>query len=298
MNKTLLKLFEQNEPDFRKELSAIQLPRDEKRLRGFLSDFFVNQVSVEEYKKELSLGEISVLNSLLKVINIPAPFEHEIQPLPLNAQQIREFNNVDKHVSQDDSFSSILDITTIGTTTVGGIIGGLLFKTWGGVLLSIAGCALGMYLSSSNPKTKKNAGSPTNRKIDVDKYIQTLKSICKGIDDVILNYHTSIDNIIKEYESAPKPTLATAYKPLLDRLASLYVALETVSLPTEVKSEFDKLFRTLKNHHYEVLCYNDETKDFFIITESAHVSKPTVVKAAVLENGKLIESGECLIPEK
>ena len=162
------------------------------------------------------------------------------------------------------------------------------------MLLSIAGCALGMYLSSTQNNQKQNL----NIGINVDKYMQTLKGICKGIDEIILNYHTSIDNIIMQYENAPKVTLSTAYKPLLDRMASLYVAVESSSIEPEIKSEFDKLFRTLKNHHYEILGYNNETKEYFIETESSHVNNITVVKAAILENGSLLENGECLIPEK
>lgn len=77
MNKTLLSLFEQNEQDFRNELSQILLPRDSKKLQCFMSDFFVNKVSVEEYKKELSMGEISMLNSVLKVVALPVSFINE-----------------------------------------------------------------------------------------------------------------------------------------------------------------------------------------------------------------------------
>lgn len=190
----------------------------------------------------------------------------------------------------------LLDITTLGTTATGGVIGGILFKTWGGVLLSLAGCALGMYLSTSNSRAKRK--QIMNRDLDVDKYIQTLKGMCRGIDEVILNYHISIDNIIKQYENAAKPTFATAYKPLLDRMASLYISVESTSLPTEIKNEFDKLFRTLKNHHFEILNYSNDTKEYFIESESPHVKENTVVKAAILEDGKLFEMGECLIPEK
>lgn len=83
---------------------------------------------------------------------------------------------------------------TLGFTAIGSLAGSILFKTWGGVLLSIAGCAFGMYISS---KSRQKQNREVNRKIDVSKYIQTLKGICKSIDDVIFNYHTSVNNIIK-----------------------------------------------------------------------------------------------------
>lgn len=294
MNKTLLSLFEQNEQDFRNELSRISLPRDSKKLQNFMNDFFVNKVSVEEYKKELSMGEIAMLNSVMKVVVLPVSFANEhsvVKPTELKENKRR---NTEKSAIKGNPIFDILDVTTLGTTTVGGIVGGLLFRTWGGVLLSIAGCALGMYLTSSSHINQKQ---DINIGIDVEKYMQTLKGICKGIDEIILNYHTSIDNITMQYENVPKVTLSTAYKPLLDRMASLFVAVESSPLTPEVKSEFDKFFRTLKNHHYEILGYNNETKGYFIETKSSHVKKTTVLKAAILENGSLFENGECLIPE-
>lgn len=294
MNKTLLSLFEQNEQDFRNELSRISLPKDSKKLQDFMNDFFVNKVSVEEYKKELSMGEIAMLNSVMKVVALPVSFSYDHPVVKQASLSGDKGRRTQKTATKGNSIFDILDISTLWTTTIGGIVGGLIFKTWGGVLLSIAGCALGMYLSSTQNNQKQNL----NIGINVDKYMQTLKGICKGIDEIILNYHTSIDNIIMQYENVPKVTLSTAYKPLLDRMASLYVAVESSSIEPEIKSEFDKLFRTLKNHHYEILGYNNETKEYFIETESSHVKNITVVKAAILENGSLLENGECLIPEK
>ena len=59
MGTTLVKLFEQNEQQFRSELSAVQLPKDMGSLQKFLDDFFVDKVSVSEYKKELKIKPIS-----------------------------------------------------------------------------------------------------------------------------------------------------------------------------------------------------------------------------------------------
>lgn len=236
MNKTLLSLLEQNEQSFRDELSLILLPRDSKKLQNFMNDFFINKVSVEEYKKELSMGEIALLNSVMKVVALPISFTNDYMSL---TEVIEEKSQHDERLSiKGNPIFDVWDVTTLGTTTVGGLVGGLLFKTWGGVLLSIAGCALGMYITYSSPRVKQK--QEINKGIDVDKYIQTLKGICKSIDEIILNYHTSIDNIIKQYENLPKVTLSTAYKPLLDKMASLFVAVESSSLPSEVKSEFAK----------------------------------------------------------
>ena len=141
MNKTLLSLFEQNEQDFRNELSRISLPKDSKKLQDFMNDFFVNKVSVEEYKKELSMGEIAMLNSVMKVVALPVSFSYDHPVVKQASLSGDKGRRTQKTATKGNSIFNILDISTLGTTTIGGIVGGLIFKTWGGVLLSIAGCA-------------------------------------------------------------------------------------------------------------------------------------------------------------
>ena len=68
---TLVGLFEKQEHNFYAELSTMILPRDKEKLQIFMRDFFVNKVSVEEYKKELNMGEVAMLNSVLKMMPFP-----------------------------------------------------------------------------------------------------------------------------------------------------------------------------------------------------------------------------------
>lgn len=290
---TLTSLFEKNKQQFRIELSSIVLPRDVKKLQSFMNDFFINKVSVDEYKRELSLSEIAMLNSAMKLVASPISMVNEwtIVDAPSNS---RKTNKRSESGFDLQSLIEKMDIPVISATAAGGAIGGLLFKTWGGVLLSIAGSALTMYLRSGQKQVEK----PINIKIDVDKYISTLKQICSNIDDIMGNYKTGLSNLKKSYERAPKITLSSGYKPLLNRLASLYIAIDSNTLPEEVKSEFDKLYRTLKNHHYEILGYNENSRQYYVETPSPHVTEVTIVKAAILENGDLFEMGECLIPEQ
>lgn len=175
MNKTLLSLFEQNEQTFREELSLILLPRDNKKLQDFMKDFFINKVSVEEYKKELSVNEIAMLNSVMKLVVLQIPSTSTPSGLQDDGNKAQDVN------TKDSCYA--VNMKTLGFTAIGSLAGSILFKTWGGVLLSIAGCAFGMYISS---KSRQKQNREVNRKIDVSKYIQTLKGICKSIDDVIL----------------------------------------------------------------------------------------------------------------
>lgn len=296
METTLVTLFEKNEQQFRSELSAIHLPKDMSTLQKFLDDFFVDKVSVAEYKKELTMSEIAMLNSVVKLVSLPMSLIGEWTFT--NALERKDKSNA-SHSKMNSNVQSIIDKIDgplVGATALGGLIGGLVTKTWGGVLCTIAGCVLGMCLLTPN-QTKKCNPLDDVMKIDVDKYIVILKQVCHNMDEIIDNYRTSIAELAKSYDKIPEATLASKYKPILDRLATLYVSINNEALPTDIKTEFDKLYRTLKNHHYEIVDYGDDTRQYFIETPSVHVSECTVIKAAILENGRLIENGECLIPE-
>ena len=296
MDVTLLSLFEKNEAQFRKELSGIQLPENINLLQNFLSDFFVNKVSVAEYQKELSLTEIAMMNSVLKLVSLPMGLiGNIILPETDRTNTKQEIYDLVKH-NKLESLLEKLDIRLVATTAIGGLVGGFCFQTWGAVLLAIAGCVLGMYYTP-NDKKETAPSEPLQIKIDVEKYIKTLKQICGTIDEVLGNYRTSIANIKTQHDNKPHPTLASTYKPLLDGMASLYVAIDNDILPDAVKTEFNKLYRTLRNHHYEFVTYNENTREYYTEIPSTHITKPEIIKAAILENGKLLEQGECLIPE-
>lgn len=287
MEQTLLKLFEKEESNFYSELSKMVLPRDEQRLKDFLNDFFVNKVSVEDYKNELTIGEVAMLNSVLKLF----PFQ-----MPMFKSSSISFVESKSEQSSTDEILSKEALSTLGYTGVGGVIGTILFKhTWGGVLLTVAACALGLYM---NKRERSAQGEKVQTKIEASKYIETLKKICGVIDEIISNYRASIDNIKKSYESQAPVTLATKYGPLLDRFASMYVALKGLSVPEDVQKEINRLYKTLKNYHYEIVDYSDSTSQFYEIIDSENITECTLLKAAILEDGRLIVKGECLMPIK
>lgn len=287
MEQTLLNLFEKEESNFYSELSKMVLPRDEQKLKNFLNDFFVDKVSVEEYKKELTIGEVAMLNSVLKLFPFQMPL-FKSSGVSLTARKVDSF--------ADDDMLSKDTLTTLGYTGVGGVIGTILFKqTWGGVLLTVAACALGLYM---NKRGRPGKEEHVQMKIDVSKYIETLKNICGGIDEVISNYRASINNVKKSYESQAPVTLATKYGPLLDRFASMYVALKGMSVPKDVQEEINKLYKTLKNYHYEIVDYSDSTSQFYEIIDSENITECTLLKAAILEDDHLLIKGECLMPIK
>lgn len=323
MEKTLLQLFEQGESQIREELSTICLPRDNEKLTTFINSFFTDKVQIEDYKKELTISETTMVNSAIRLISLPLSIittDHIIKEV-IPANTINETNDKEgksekatqssasRVISVVKHYTKPVDWALLGTSTLfGGALGGLIYKTWGGVLCTAAGCVLGMYslfgihylmsTVSSKEKTATNI-APISKALDVDVFISLLKQVCAGIDDIIENYRANIKQLT-EHQANEKTsnTLADSYKPLLDRMAKMYVAMKSQELSEEVKSEIDKLYRTLKNQHYEIVDYSEETRKYYVETVSPHVKSTTLIKAAILENGQLLEKGECLIPEE
>ena len=318
MEKSLLQLFEQGESQIREELSSICLPRDNEKLTDFINSFFTDKVQIEDYKKELTISEISMVNSAIRLISLPLSIlttDHIIKEvIPANSVESNPTEEDDENTDTSNVIGKVKQYTKpinwalLGTSTLfGGAIGGLIYKTWGGVLCTAAGCVLGMYslfglsllLPDGNTKKVSAQSTVISRTLDVEVFVSLLKQVCSGIDDIIDNYRANIRQLTEQQASEKTSnTLADSYKPLLDRMAKMYVAMKSQNLSEEVKSEIDKLYRTLKNQHYDIVDYTEETRHYYAETVSPHVKSTTLIKAAILENGQLLEKGECLIPEE
>ena len=257
-------------------------------------NFFIDKVSVNDYKRELTMAEAAMLNSAIKLTSHPMSILSECY-LPCT-DIAKKANSIDEHGSKNKNQHVLerVELPVIGWSAAGGIIGGIALNTWGGVLGAIAGCALGMYMNTDKKQTEETCDTPLN----VDKYITMLKNVCISIDGFIDNSRASINQLKESYENREPVTLATAYRPLLDRFASMFASLKELSVPSDVQHEINKLYRTLKNHHYEIVDYSDSTSNYYVETESEHITDCTLIKAAILEDGKLLIKGECLVPIK
>lgn len=99
MEKSLLQLFEQGEPQIREELSSICLPRDNEKLTSFINSFFTDKVQIEDYKKELTISEISMVNSAIRLISLPLSIlstDHIIK-------EVIPANSVDSNPAEEDN---------------------------------------------------------------------------------------------------------------------------------------------------------------------------------------------------
>lgn len=290
MEVTITKLFEKKEEIFREELSKYLVPRDLEKIQNFMTDFFISKFSIEDYKKELSTDEIAVLNSVMKLVSLPMSWHKDKSLINLHNNK-----NCDLNDTATISNKSKIDVSLFGPMVVGGLIGGLAYKTWGGVLWTIAGCALGLYLSSRKKTTLNNR--VINRSIDVDKYIDMLKSICKQIDTIIINYRTKIDFINREAQKGYSNSIDSSFTPFIKSIASVYASILNNEIPEEVNDEFKSLIKLANHLHYDFLDYNDSNSEYYSVSLSPHITHKRVLKVAILKNGELIREGECLIPQ-
>ena len=291
MEVTITKLFEKKEEIFREELSKYLVPRDLEKIQNFMTDFFISKFSIEDYKKELSIDEIAVLNSVMKLVSLPMSWHKEKSLINLH-------NNKDCDINDTASISkkNKIDVSLFGPMAVGGLIGGLAYKTWGGVLWTIAGCALGLYLSSRKKSTFNNR--VINRSIDVDRYIGMLKSICEQIDTIIINYRAKIDFINREAQKGYSSSIDSSFTPFIKSIASVYASILNNEIPEEVNDEFKSLMKLANHLHYDFLDYNDSNSEYYSVSLSPHITHKRVLKVAILKNGEPIQQGECLIPQK
>lgn len=291
MDITITKLFEKHEDIFRNELSTYLVPRDLEKIQNFMSDFFISKVSIEEYKKELSIDETAVLNSVMKLVSLPMSLlkDNTLTNMSRN-RELEPKSKVSSYNLEDK-----INLPLVAPLAIGGLIGGLAYKTWGGVLWTIAGCVLGLYLSSN--KQSKVHNRVINRSIDVDRYIGMLKSICKQIDTIIINYRTKIDFINREAQKGYSNSIDSSFIPFIKRIASVYASILNNEIPDEVNDEFKSLMKLVNHLNYEFLDYNDSSSEYYSVSLSPHITHKRVLKVAILKNGELIQDGECLIPQ-
>lgn len=65
----LVNLLEKAEDSLRKELSTLDRIDNLSAINGIFSKAFLGNDVIDAYKKELSLTEVSILNSILKLLN-------------------------------------------------------------------------------------------------------------------------------------------------------------------------------------------------------------------------------------
>lgn len=291
----LVDLLRETKPSLREELNSLGTIENLDDINNIFSKFFLGNKSIESYKKELTLSEVSIFNSILKLINVQQELLSTVSISPM--QQSKE---ADRECTNND-YSSIGKVA--GATLIGGVVGGVLASmSWGCVLFSVAGCAIGTYFTNQRAtrvQARKNP-QPTKRKsvtINVDKLLGVFENLCISIDELIDDYNVSINNIKATYESRTQPTLASQYKTLVDAIAQLYVSRYNCheTLPESVDFAINFILRTLKNYHCEIVPF-EENSDAYTVEASKDYKFGELIHAAIVEKGELLEQGEFIKP--
>ena len=312
---TLKALFESRKDELAKKLTNLSLSKDavlvQQIVTNYLNDLFDSE---GDFRQNLTQSEDYILQAAMSLLNAQQSMVGEF----IKNNTIRIANGKHQEERSNAEFKTLSEAAklksqeypyVIGGSAVGGAAGALLLGSWGAVFGAIAGTALVLYYTSTQDATKKaTAQSPTTdtiikkeekeSKIDVDKYLWLVGSICDSVDSLILTFRAQINRVVDKYENQEKPVLEKEYGVLLDSIQSLigasYQVIDERWLK-RIKSRIEELSESLENYGLEIVCYDESKKGFFDVIISENVSEATMSLPAIVKEGVAVRRGKALI---
>lgn len=307
--KTLKVLFDSRKEELAKKLTVFSLPKDAAKIQttvaGYLNELFDSE---GDFRQNLTQSEDYVVQAAMSLLNAQQSMVSEFASISKKCPEKVKPEQI--HVSDSSSISLKKEAPMIiGGTTVGGAAGALLLGSWGAVFGAIAGTALVLYYTSTQDAAKKTtAQSPATdtiikkedkeSKIDVDKYLGFVGSICDSVDSLILTFRAQINRVVDKYENQEKPVFEKEYGVLLDCIQSL---LGASYQPTDdkwlkrVNSRIEELAESLENYNLEVVMYDENNSQFFEVIETENATTPTVSLPAIIKKGSVIRKGKVFV---
>lgn len=307
--KTLKVLFDSRKEELAKILTDFSLPKDATKIQttvaGYLNELFDSE---GDFRQNLTQSEDYVVQAAMSLLNAQQSMVSEFASISKKCPEKVKPEQI--HVSDSSSISLKKEAPMIiGGTTVGGAAGALLLGSWGAVFGAIAGTALVLYYTSTQDAAKKTtAQSPATdtiikkedkeSKIDVDKYLGFVGSICDSVDSLILTFRAQINRVVDKYENQEKPVFEKEYGVLLDCIQSL---LGASYQPTDdkwlkrVNSRIEELAESLENYNLEVVMYDENNSQFFEVIETENATTPTVSLPAIIKKGSVIRKGKVFV---
>ncbi len=312
---TLKALFESRKDELAKKLTNLSLPKDavlvQQIVTNYLNDLFDSE---GDFRQNLTQSEDYILQAAMSLLNAQQSMVGEF----IKNNTIRIADGKHQEKLSNAEFKTLSEAAklksqeypyVIGGSAVGGAAGALLLGSWGAVFGAIAGTALVLYYTSTQDAAKKaTAQSPTTdtvikkeekeSKIDVDKYLGFVDSICDSVDSLILTFRAQINRVVDKYENQEKPVLEKEYGVLLDCIQSL---LGASYQPTDdkwlkrVKSRIEELAESLENYNLEVVLYDENNSQFFEAIETENATTPTVSLPAIIKKGAVIRKGKVFV---
>lgn len=191
-------------------------------------------------------------------------------------------------------------------------MGGVVIGTWGAVFGSIAGTALALYYVSASEKpatARKVQTSPqpvkviNKQKLDVDKYMQIIASICESIDNLIETFRAQINRVVNKYEQQPKPTLESNFKAILEGIQSLLGYKRTHDATEEkyvakLQQRIEDITELLDNYNLQVVDYTEDKANLFEEISSPTAQQPKMIVPAITKGETAVLKGKVFVPEK
>lgn len=304
-NKVFLKsIFEANKNELVAKLTGLMLPQDSMTVQKIVSDYLKKMFDGEgDYRQNLTQSEDYILQAALSLLN--AQQEMARKTIQACQQMKTEIPHCTSQMGKATVDRDQIPIA-LGGTLVGGAAGAML-GTWCAVFGAIAGTALILYYASDKKKPKitpkkEAAIKPVGKALDVEMFITIVSKICESIDNLIESFRSQINKMVNKYESAPKPTIESDYRFLLESIQSL-IGYERVHDVTEEKYikklqiRIEDIAEALENYDLTVENYNVSNVTWFEQVPSAEITTARMVYPAIVKNGQIVLKGKIFIPQ-
>ena len=309
---TLKALFESDQDNLRSILQDLELPRDAKRIEQAVNDYLNEMFDNDgEYRLQLTQAEDYILQSAMSLLNAQQAIVSELSKNNSRVEPTSQYVQTSPKPTIEGVNKNVIPYS-IGATAVGGIVGGVVVGTWGAVFGSIAGTAIALYYvtSADKPSVKTSIRTspqpkPTTntQKLDVDKFIQIVASICESIDNLIETFRAQINRVVNKYEQQPKPTLEANFKSVLEGIQSLVGYKRTHSETDgkyvgKLQQKIEDITELLDNYDLQVVDYADDKASLFEEIPSATAQQPKMIVPAITKGNATVLMGKVFVPEK
>ena len=306
---TLKSIFESNKEELSSKLATLSLPKDseliQKTVTNFLGNLFENEGA---YRQNLTQSEDYILQAAFSFLNAQQSMVNEFASINKAYAEKAKPEQIQTKETPPISLKKEVPLI-IGGTTVGGAAGALWLGSWGAVFGAIAGTALVLYYTSIQKPVKKSTSLSSTTdlsikkeekggKIDVDKYLRLVGSICDTVDSLVLTFRAQINRVVDKYENQEKPIFEKEYGVLLDSIQSLlgvcYQPMDE-KWQKKVKSRIEELAESLENYNLEVVMYDGSNSQYFEVIETENATSPSISLPAIIKNETLIKKGKVFI---
>lgn len=312
-------MFESHKDELSAKLSGLCLPSDETKVFKIIYDYLQSVFDADgEFRQSLTQSEDYILQAAISLLNAQKEMAESIiaSEADISYSYAQEAED-DKSVSSDEQnsdipfakYSNVSSKASLIGAGVGAVAGKLVLGGWGSVFGALAGTAIAIYAASLKPETNNNKPlekkleKPVSVTVNVERFTNTISSICYSVDNLLETFRTQINNVVDKYESQPKPSLDSNYLPLLESIQTL------VGYERTHSEEEDKYVKKLKERIEDVsevldtwsLTFEDYcgTNDsLFEMIPSDKTMENKMVYPAILKNGLVVLKGKVFIPSE